>query len=109
MSVFSSLAGWTLTAQGPTEARGRPVGRFSTGGWAGQQWSGRGPREFLSSATEEQIEKMSYRPVKCCRTGTTARGAMTEQVGSRQGRAGHAMGELGFLGAKMVILKLSNQ
>lgn len=77
MRGFSSPARWTPTAQGLTEGGERPAGRLSTGGWAGQQWSGRGPREFLASATAEQTEEKSHRPVKCCRTGTTARGAMT--------------------------------
>ena len=36
---------------------GGPAGKHSAGGWAGQQWSGPGPRGFLASATAEQREE----------------------------------------------------
>lgn len=83
MRGFSSPARWTPTSPGPTEAVwGGPAGKHSAGGWAGQQWSGPGPRGFLASATAEQREEKSRRPMKRCRTGTMAGEARREHVGS---------------------------
>ena len=109
MRGFSSPARWTPTSPGPTEAVGGvPAGKHSAGGWAGQQWSGRGPRGFLASATAEQREEKSRRPMKCCTTGTMGREAKREHFGSPQDRAGHTAGDMGMQGMKTAFLKLPN-
>lgn len=77
---------------------GGPAGKHSAGGWAGQQWSGPGPRGFLASATAEQREEKSRRPMKRCRTGTMAGEARREHVGSPQDGAGHTAGDMGIQG-----------
>lgn len=50
MRGFSSPAGWTPSHRVP-QRQGRGLRKGSARGWAGQQQSERGPREFLASAT----------------------------------------------------------
>lgn len=105
MRGFSSPTGWTPTSQGPRgrgEACRKAQHRWV--GWSAVEWTGAQGIPCISNCRAKRRE--SHRPVKCCSTCTTARGATTQsKLGAPRTGQG-TLGDLGIYGTKMIPPKL---